>query len=332
MDAVIGTVVGRWYVTLFGLVVPVAGLAPPRLAQHRHLRRRRARRRRARRERLGAPRHPVHPLLVQREPARRRALRRRRAADGAAQLHVHGVLRVRGRSPARQRPVPHPGAARVARAARSPGCSRVWAIWILDPVSRLGDQFYLGELLALRGPRLLVRPPARLASSASPLTAGDPAASCSTASTATRPTSRVPGGLRDHPHLVALITYHAQVFHLAAVAFYLGADTIGGAAILIWVPAAVITAVHWSQLAIRAPRVGRRRQRRRRPPLTAGPSAGDRGKGATRRSEVLGAVQACSRSPATIVRWPPARCTCARFGSSRPCAQLGTCAVHRRGA
>jgi len=41
------------------------------------------------------------------------------------------------------------------------------------------------------------------------------------------------------------------VFHLAVVAFVLDADTLGGAAVLIWVPAAVITAVHWSQLRLR---------------------------------------------------------------------------------
>ena len=67
----------------------------------------------------------------------------------------------------------------------------------------------------------------------------------------TAPDEPVPNGLRDHPHFVALTTYHAQVFHLAAVAFYLDADTLGGAAILIWLPAAVITAVHWSQLRLR---------------------------------------------------------------------------------
>ena len=28
----------------------------------------------------------------------------------------------------------------------------VWALWILDPVSRLGDEFYLGELFGYDGP------------------------------------------------------------------------------------------------------------------------------------------------------------------------------------
>jgi hypothetical protein len=52
-------------------------------------------------------------------------------------------------------------------------------------------------------------------------------------------------GLRKHPHLTALITYHGQVFHLAVVAFVIGADTIGGAAVIMWLPAAAVTAVQW---------------------------------------------------------------------------------------
>src|SRR5688572_5964393 len=87
----------------------------------------------------------------------------------------------------------------------------VWAIWILDPVSRLGDQFYLGQLWRYEGPGFWFGLP--LGSQLGfALTAGilllalhrlDGAAA----------DERVPSGLRDHPHLVVLITYHAQVFH-----------------------------------------------------------------------------------------------------------------------
>jgi hypothetical protein len=55
-------------------------------------------------------------------------------------------------------------------------------------------------------------------------------------------------GLRRHPHLSALVTYHAQVFHLAVVAFVIGADALGGSALLMWIPAAAITAVYWTTL------------------------------------------------------------------------------------
>lgn len=124
----------------------------------------------------------------------------------------------------------------------------VWALWILDPVSRLGDEFYLGELFRYRGPGFWFGLPLGsqigFAATAAMLLGAlhflDPDSA----------DAAVEGGVRDHPHLVALITYHAQVFHLAGVAFVIGADTIGGSAVLMWVPAAVITAVHWSQLRI----------------------------------------------------------------------------------
>jgi len=124
----------------------------------------------------------------------------------------------------------------------------VWAIWVLDPISRLGDQFYLGELWRYRGSGFWFGLPL-----------GSQVGFAGTAGVLLlvlhrldrdAPRAVVAGGLRDHPHLVALVTYHAQVFHLAGVAFYLEADTVGGAAILMWVPAAVITAVHWSQLRL----------------------------------------------------------------------------------
>jgi uncharacterized membrane protein len=124
----------------------------------------------------------------------------------------------------------------------------VWAIWVLDPVSRLGDRFYLGELWRYRGPGFWFGLPL-----------GSQIGFAATAGILLlvlhrldrdAPDEPVPGGVRAHPHLVALVTYHAQVFHLAAVAFYLDADTLGGAAVLIWVPAAVLTTVQWSQLRL----------------------------------------------------------------------------------
>ena len=107
----------------------------------------------------------------------------------------------------------------------------VWALWVLDPVSRLGDRFYLGELFRYDGPGFWFGLPAgsQLGFAAH---RRDPPAACCTASTATAPNVEVPRACVGHPHLVALITYHAQVFHLAAVAFWLGEDTVGGAAVL----------------------------------------------------------------------------------------------------
>jgi uncharacterized membrane protein len=128
----------------------------------------------------------------------------------------------------------------------------VWALWILDPVSRLGQQFYLGRLFAYDGPGFWFGLPlgsqlgfgltsVLLIGLLTWLARNDP---------------DVPvAGLRRHPHLIALITYHAQVFHLAVVAFVIGgpvADAVGGAAVLMWVPAAAITAVQWASAAAAA--------------------------------------------------------------------------------
>ena len=124
----------------------------------------------------------------------------------------------------------------------------VWALWILDPVSRLGDEFYLGELFRYHGPGFWFGLP--LGSQVG--FAATAAVLLATLHWLDRdaPQGVVAGGLRDHPYTTALITYHAQVFHLAAVAFWIGADTIGGSALLMWVPVAVVTAVLWSQLRL----------------------------------------------------------------------------------
>src|SRR5205807_380066 len=55
---------------------------------------------------------------------------------------------------------------------------------------------------------------------------------------------------RDHPHLVALGTYQGQLAWLAIVAVVLGADEIGGSALLMWIPVAALTAVMWSNVRI----------------------------------------------------------------------------------
>lgn len=127
----------------------------------------------------------------------------------------------------------------------------VWALWILDPVSRLGDRFYLGRLFHYAGPGFWFGLP-----TGSQLGFALTAAillGILTWMGRDEPNEEVHGGLRSHPYFVALITYHAQVFHLAVVAWWIGADTIGGAAVLMWVPAAAICAVHWASLRTREP-------------------------------------------------------------------------------
>jgi hypothetical protein len=124
----------------------------------------------------------------------------------------------------------------------------VWALWVLDPVSRLGDEFYLGPVFRYAGPGFWFGLPL-----------GSQLGFAATAAVLLAvlhlldrdaPQGAVDGGIAKHPYAIGLLTYHAQVFHLAVVAFWIGADTIGGSALLMWIPAAVVTAVLWSYLRL----------------------------------------------------------------------------------
>lgn len=128
----------------------------------------------------------------------------------------------------------------------------VWAIWIFDPVARLGDRWFLGPVFHYEGPGFWFGLP--LGSQAgflltalllvgllAWLARGD----------ADEPVS----GFVRHPHAIALATYHGQIAWLAIVAVVLDATELGGSALLMWVPAAAIVAVHWSNLRPAVPPV-----------------------------------------------------------------------------
>lgn len=120
----------------------------------------------------------------------------------------------------------------------------VWAIWIMDPVSRLGHRWFLGTVFHYDGPGFWFGLP--LGSQAGfTLTALILVAipTWMTRAERDRPVVR----WLDHPHQVALVTYNAQIAWLAIVAVVLGQDKLGGSALLMWVPAAAITAVLWSR-------------------------------------------------------------------------------------
>jgi putative membrane protein len=121
----------------------------------------------------------------------------------------------------------------------------VWVVWILDPVSRLGHQFFLGELFRYKGPGFWFGLP--LGSQLGfAFTAGTLVALL-TYMLRAEP-DRVIRRAIGHPHLTALITYHGQLVMMTAVAVHLGAVEIGGSAVLMWVPVAALTAVYWSTL------------------------------------------------------------------------------------
>jgi putative membrane protein len=247
MDQLIGTVVGRWYVTLFGLtflwrasrqlgwrrtgVYTVVAVAVGALAENGSVH-------------LGVPytRYTFNgglrgdgifigdvPLMVPLSYTFMAYF-----AFAAGRLLASGPF--------------HTRAPRAWHELVTAWMLAVWALWVLDPVSRLGHRFYLGEVFEYHGPGFWFGLPLGsqlgFAATAGILILGLHLLARDD------PDEPVEAGLRAHPHLVALITYHGQVFHLAVVAFVLNADTLGGAAVLMWVPAAVITAGHWSQLRL----------------------------------------------------------------------------------
>ena len=127
----------------------------------------------------------------------------------------------------------------------------VWGLWVVDPVSRLGQDFFLGNVFRYRGPGFWFGLP--LGSQLGFALTSFVLLALLFALTHSEPDRAVPSALR-HPHLGAFVTWHAQVFHMAIVAFVVDADAIGGSAFLMWVPAAAVTAVYWSTIS---PRAGR---------------------------------------------------------------------------
>ncbi|HEX3840640.1 MAG TPA: carotenoid biosynthesis protein [Acidimicrobiales bacterium] len=121
----------------------------------------------------------------------------------------------------------------------------VWALWIMDPVSRLGPRWFLGPVFHYRGPGFWFGLP--LGSQAGFALTAAVLLAILTYMTKDEPNRRVERWT-DHPHLISLVTYNGQILWLAIVAVVLGADEIGGSALLMWVPAAAMSAVLWSGL------------------------------------------------------------------------------------
>jgi len=129
----------------------------------------------------------------------------------------------------------------------------VWAIWTFDPVARLGNRWFLGRLFHYAGPGFWFGLPVG-SQLGFTLTAGLLIGLLAWM-TRNEPDLAV-SDWRRHPHLISLATYHGQILWLAVVAWVLEADTLGGSAVLMWVPAALVTVVYWSSLRPRGGRDG----------------------------------------------------------------------------
>jgi uncharacterized membrane protein len=131
-----------------------------------------------------------------------------------------------------------------------------WALWIIDPVSRLGRYFALGELFRYDGPGFWFGLP--LGSQVGFLFTSGVLIGLLAWMARDEPVVVVPR-LRKHPRLPALVTYLLQVGVMAVVAFVVArttgdaavapfADALAGASLIIGIPMALLTAVYWRSL------------------------------------------------------------------------------------
>ena len=97
-----------------------------------------------------------------------------------------------------------------------------WALWIIDPVSRLGRFFLLGDVFHYHGPGFWFGLP--LGSQIGFLCTSVILIGILTWMMRNEPAAAVPR-LRSHPHLPALITYLAQVGFMTGAAFVIARTT-----------------------------------------------------------------------------------------------------------
>lgn len=255
-EQIVGTFVGRWYVTLFGLsfaVFALRHLGPRRtaiytvaaigigvLAENGSVR-------------WGIPytRYAFNPALRGKElfvgdvplMVSLSYTFMSYFAFAAARLLVGGPYRTRSRQPLLEYLV----AVMLA----------VWALWVIDPVSRLGHEFFLGELFRYEGPGFWFGLP--LGSQLGFALTSAILIGVLTAMMRDEPTEAV-DRLRDHPRLPALGAYIGQVLFMTGTAFVVArttgdpqvaqtADALAGATFLIGAPVALMTAVHWRSLS-----------------------------------------------------------------------------------
>lgn len=141
----------------------------------------------------------------------------------------------------------------------------VWALWIVDPVSRLGAHFFLGDLFRYDGQGFWFGLP--LASQLG--FAATSAVLIATLTLLSRgEAARGVARLRDHPRLPAMGAYVGQVVLMALTAFVVArlnhdpgvarrADALAGATMVIGLPPVVLIALYWRTLTIERSRRGR---------------------------------------------------------------------------
>lgn len=132
----------------------------------------------------------------------------------------------------------------------------VWVLWIVDPVSRLGEHFFLGYLFRYLDPGFWfgLHVQSQLGFTLTSIVL----IGCLTWFSRDEPDVPTPG-LWQHPRFGALLGYLAQPAFMAGTALWVASTTpdriaavearaLGGAFVLIFAPAALMTAVYWRSL------------------------------------------------------------------------------------
>ena len=120
-----------------------------------------------------------------------------------------------------------------------------WSTWSLDPVSQRGAAWYLGDLFHYAHPGFWFGLP--LLSQVGWLFVS--ALLCGGLAHLTRDEKNQPvASLMQHPLLPCLITFAVSTLHVSIVALFIGETTLGGAGLIIWLPVAAVVAVLWPQL------------------------------------------------------------------------------------
>ena len=134
----------------------------------------------------------------------------------------------------------------------------VWIIWVIDPISRLGAHFFLGELFRYEGPGFWFGLP--LGSQLGFVVTQGLLIGLLTWLARDEAASDV-DRLLDHPRLGALGGLVGQLLFMTVTAFVVArttsdpavaatADALAGSTFIIGVPVALLTAVHWRSLGL----------------------------------------------------------------------------------
>jgi uncharacterized membrane protein len=254
MDAMIGTLVGRWYVTLFGVIFAVAAL--------RHLGWRRTLAYGVSATLVGivAENSAVRWGVPYTRYSFEESLRGEELFVGdvplmvslsytfmgyfafaTARLLASGPWRTRGRGP-------------VLEYAVAVVLS-TWALWIVDPVSRLGEHFFLGRLFSYEGPGFWFGLP--LGSQVGFAATSAVLVGILTWLARDDQNRRVPTWY-GHPHWIAVGGYVGQVVFMGATALVVGrterdpevvatANALAGAAVIVYLPLVLVVALQWRQ-------------------------------------------------------------------------------------